>query len=60
MAVAGRGDSRRPLLTSREEFELRDELWRSNDKARKDEIKKLLEEVEQVRLTTNAGQQNDL
>ena len=60
MAVSGMGDSRRPLLTSREEFSLRDELWRCKNTARRVVIKKLLEEMEKVRLTTTAGQQNDL
>ena len=52
MAIAGKGDSRRPLLTSREEFSLRDELWRCKDEKRKTEIKSLLEEIDQVRKTT--------
>jgi len=59
MAVAGKGDSRRPLLTSREEFNLRDELWRCKDEKRKVEIKSQLEAIDQVRETTAKGLQID-
>ncbi len=59
MAVAGKGDSKRPLLTSQEEFDLRDELWRCKDDTRRAEIKQLLSEIEQIRLHSTAGLQND-
>jgi len=59
MALAGKGDSRRPLLTSREEFKLRDELWRCKDEKRKAEIKSLLETLDHVRKTTAKGLQID-
>ena len=59
MAVSGKGDSRRPLLTTREEFELRDELWRCKDNVRKAEIKDQLADVEQERATTASGLQRD-
>jgi len=59
MAVAGKGDSRRPLLTSREEFNLRDELWRCDDEKRKAEIKNLLEKINKVRRSTAKGLQID-
>lgn len=59
MAVSGKKDSRKPLLTSREEFELRDELWRCKDEKRKTEIKNLLESIDQVRETTTKGLQID-
>ncbi|MCP4393915.1 MAG: hypothetical protein GY804_06560 [Alphaproteobacteria bacterium] len=59
MAVAGKGDSTRPLLTSKEEFYLRDELWRCKNPHRKAEIKEKLSEIEQVRLSTAKGLEND-
>ncbi len=60
MAVSGKGDSKRPLLTTQEEFDLRDELWRCCDLERKNEILIELAEIEQVRLSTVEGLQTDL
>ncbi len=60
MAVAGKGDSRRPLLTTREEFYLRDELWRCKDKTRKQEIIEILKEINQERSSSCKGLQTDL
>ncbi len=59
MAVAGKGDSTRPLLTSKEEFYLRDKLWRSKNPHRREEIKRELAQIEQLRRTTSRRLQND-
>lgn len=60
MAVSGKEDSRRPLLTSKEEFYLRDELWRCKCPTRRAEIHEELDRIDEIRLTTNRGQQTDL
>lgn len=60
MPVAGMPSSPRPLLTTKEEFDLRDELWRTKSQTRKEDIMKQLNEMHQVRLTTAKGQQTDL
>ena len=59
MAVSGKGDSKRPLLTSQEEYDLRDELWRCKDPVRHATILEILESMEQTRKTTVAGLQHD-
>ncbi len=59
MPVSGRPSSRRPLLTSKEEYYLRDELWRCKCDDRRAEIKKQLAEIDEIRRTSSGGAQHD-